>query len=79
MNEWKKARKKSVIIDFREAKFEGNVEVNPNTWIAVEVIHTREGILYAYVGYDYVIKGIEGELYPIDKEIFKKTYEVIEE
>ena len=27
---------------------------------------------------DYLMKGIEGELYICDKEIFEKTYEVIE-
>ena len=42
-----------------------------------EIIETREGKLYAAAGRDYIIKGVEGELYPINKEIFKKTYEVV--
>lgn len=40
-----------------------------------ELIPTREGILTAIAGRDYIIKGIEGEIYPITKEIFDRTYE----
>lgn len=29
-------------------------------------------------GRDVIIKGINGEIYPINIEIFKKTYEVID-
>lgn len=62
---WKKARKKPVIIEFREAN-------------GIESIKTREGTLRAYQGKDFIIKGIDGELYPIKKDIFYKTYEVLE-
>ena len=27
---------------------------------------------------DYIIKGVEGEIYPCKPDIFEKTYEVIE-
>jgi len=64
---WRKARKKPVVVEFREPMFE------------VEKIHTREGTLIARRGKDYVIKGIKGELYPISKEIFYETYEIIED
>lgn len=37
-------------------------------------IHTREGILKGYPG-DYIIEGVEGEIYPCDQVIFWKTYE----
>lgn len=37
-------------------------------------IHTKEGIMYCSIG-DYLIKGIDGELYPCKPEIFEKTYE----
>lgn len=36
-------------------------------------IETREGTLYGYPG-DWLITGVEGEIYPCDHEIFKKTY-----
>lgn len=68
---WRKARKKPVIVEFRE--------VEPNSWGGVEEISTKEGVLWAHEGKDYIIRGVEGELYPIDKAIFNKTYEVIEE
>ena len=40
-------------------------------------IKTLEGIHHVSVG-DYVIKGIEGELYPCKPDIFEKTYELAE-
>ena len=67
MEHWRKARKKPVIVEFREPMFE------------VEEIHTREGTLIARRGKDYVIRGVKGELYPIGKEIFNETYEIINE
>jgi len=70
---WKKARKKPVVIEFREVEPD-----SPNTMdMGRERIETREGILIAYKGRDYVIRGVEGELYPISKKIFKKTYEML--
>lgn len=38
------------------------------------LIVTLEGIVTAKAG-DYIIKGVEGELYPCRADIFKKTYE----
>ena len=72
---WGKARKKPIVIEFRE--------VEPNTNLngldRCEVIHTREGIIQGYPGKDYIIKGVRGEVYPIGKDIFEQTYDVIEE
>ena len=65
---WKKARKKPIVIEYREI-----------TGYGAEVIQTREGILLGYPDKDFIIRGIEGEIYPIKKEIFYKTYEVIED
>lgn len=62
---WKKARKKPIIIEFREVKRK-------------EIINTREGQQTAFPNQDFIIRGIEGEEYPIKKDIFEKTYEVIE-
>jgi len=39
-------------------------------------IHTLEGTMKAQRG-DYIIKGINGEVYPCKPDIFKKTYEEV--
>lgn len=41
-------------------------------------IHTLEGTMVANGG-DYIVQGIDGEIYPVKKEIFEKTYERVEE
>lgn len=40
-------------------------------------IATLEGDMVANIG-DYIIKGINGELYPCKPDIFHKTYEEVE-
>lgn len=40
-------------------------------------IHTREGVLVGEIG-DLIIEGVEGEIYPIGREIFFKTYDKVE-
>jgi hypothetical protein len=40
-------------------------------------IKTLEGTMKADVG-DYIIKGINGEIYPCKPDIFLKTYEKVE-
>jgi len=62
---WRKARKKPVVVEFREV--DG----------ATELINTREGALVAELGKHYIIRGIEGEHYPIEIEVFKKTYDIV--
>lgn len=42
------------------------------------IIETLEGPIRADVG-DYIIRGIEGEIYPCKPGIFEKTYEVVPE
>lgn len=39
-------------------------------------IHTREGTLYGEEG-EYLIEGVEGEVYPCKPDIFWKTYEEV--
>lgn len=39
-------------------------------------IETEEGTMVAKGG-SYIIKGVEGEFYPCDPDIFKKTYEKV--
>ena len=41
-------------------------------------VNTLEGKMYAPWG-SYIIRGIDGELYPCRKEIFEKTYEEYKE
>jgi hypothetical protein len=41
-------------------------------------IRTREGTVVAEPG-DYIIRGVDGEVYPIGAEIFHETYEVLDE
>ena len=62
---WKKCRKKPIVVEFREIDIPMTIE-------------TREGALNAYPEGDFLIRGVEGEIYPIKKEIFYKTYDVIE-
>lgn len=40
-------------------------------------IKTLEGTMTAYAG-DIVICGVKGELYPIKRDIFAETYELVE-
>ena len=43
------------------------------------IIRTLEGLLTAELG-DFIVKGVEGEIYPVKPRIFYKTYErVIQE
>ena len=42
-------------------------------------IHTPEGIMGAYGGEDYIIKGTQGEIYPCKVNIFCEIYEEVEE
>lgn len=39
-------------------------------------IITLEGMMTAELG-DYIIKGVNGEFYPVKPDIFEKTYEII--
>ena len=41
-------------------------------------IVTLEGNMRANIG-DYIIKGVRGEVYPCEPNIFEETYEVVEE
>lgn len=41
-------------------------------------IVTLEGNIRVRKG-DYIIKGVHGEFYPCEKNIFEETYEVVEE
>lgn len=61
---WKKFRKKPVVIEARLAN-------------GGEVIETLEGDMMAETG-GLVIRGVQGEEYPIKRDIFLQTYEPVE-
>lgn len=79
---WRYARKKPVTIQFREVESKDTDSCASTEIISEphkgEWVQTREGRLWANAGTDYIIRGVKGEFYPIAKEIFAQTYEVIE-
>lgn len=40
-------------------------------------VETMEGVMKGKKG-DYLIVGINGEMYPVDSEIFVKTYDIVQ-
>jgi hypothetical protein len=68
---WGLAIKRPIMVRFREV-----CPPMGNRW-GIEVVHTPEGNLLATEGRDYIIEGIEGELYPIKKRIFLDTYDIV--
>lgn len=53
--------------------FDGLDSESPPTELFIK---TLEGVHHASVG-DYIIQGVNGELYPCKPDIFEKTYEVV--
>lgn len=41
-------------------------------------IETLEGTMTASLG-DYIVKGVDGEFYPVKPDIFEQTYEVLKQ
>lgn len=76
---WRKCRKKPIEVQFREVEPKTLIRVKMPERVAVwgESIKTREGLLFAYPDKDYIIMGVRGEVYPINKEIFNETYSVV--
>ena len=65
--EWTKCTKKPITVEFRE--------VGPD----VTGVETLEGFKPCDPAKHYIIRGVRGEVYPIEKGIFNETYEVVEE
>jgi hypothetical protein len=61
-HDWRKCMKRQIIVEFRE--------VVPNE----EGIETLEGYKPCNPEEHYIVRGIDGEIYPIKKSIFEKTY-----
>ena len=76
------ARKKPVEIE--AIKWDGTNEDEIKEFVGSEAIFekgqlkikTLEGTMNAPIG-DYIIKGIKGEFYPCEPNIFKKTYKIL--
>lgn len=83
-----KFRKKPVVIeafrygiDSRPGWFEdrvGAIDFPIYTFGMYCIIHTLEGEMRGGWG-DYIIKGVKDELYPCKEEIFRETYELVDE
>ena len=78
-----KYRKKPVVIE----AFQWHIDIVPKWWkdykgIGIDVatgsafIPTLEGKMEARVG-DFIIQGVNGEVYPCKPDIFEKTYELV--
>jgi len=61
--EWMDVRKKPIVVNALHMLVDFEVD-------------TLEGTHQGKAG-DYLLKGIEGEMYPVKKEIFEKTYDII--
>lgn len=64
------------IYDFSRGKVFNFVIPNTFDRTATCCIETLEGIMKAQEG-DYIIKGVEDEIYSCEKNIFEKTYEKV--
>lgn len=63
--EWKKVMKKPIPV--------GACQINEEF-----EVDTLEGTMKGKKG-DWLMKGIDGEFYPCDREIFEKTYDILED
>lgn len=43
------------------------------------LIKTLEGDMRSGYGYEYIIQGVNGEIYPCKPDIFEKTYEEVDD
>jgi hypothetical protein len=66
MNSWTKFRKKPVVIEAYQIGLDEDEQL----------IETLEGSMKASPG-DWIIKGVEGEMYPCKPSIFRQTYEEV--
>lgn len=81
----RKARKKPVVIEYM--RWDGNNEHDLDRFMPGKFtmsdsgaklhIDTLEGTITADI-FDYIVKGVKGEFYPVKPEIFEATYETAE-
>lgn len=79
---WKNARKKPIEVQFREAlplvHIRTHMPSREEVWGEVLDTGHEESLVFAYPDKDFIIKDEAGE-YPIKKEIFEKTYDIIQD
>jgi len=63
---------------FLQAECDGKAKVWSDDEIPYCMIETLEGRMKAESG-DWIIRGVEGEIYPIKPSIFEATYEPVKE
>ena len=81
-----KYRKKPVVIEATQIKESNFTKDHPNDDHVIGVIYdpnrrvveinTLEGVMIGNIG-DYIIRGVQGELYPCKPDIFKLTYDQV--
>lgn len=67
-------RELPIWVDNAWRKKQVHYDIKSKTWH----IETLEGEMVAHDG-DYLIQGVEGELYPCKRRVFEKTYEIVED
>ena len=79
-----KFRKKPVVIEAMQWNGDNSQEIAAfmnktilSDWIDDILIITLEGTMKASLG-DWIIRGVNGELYPCKPDIFEKTYESVD-
>lgn len=65
MSGWKKFRKKPVVVKARQLTED-------------QLVDTAEGTMHGRPG-DWLIRGVEGELYPCKDSVFRRTYEAVDD
>ena len=80
----KKYVKKPIIIEAFQVGIDSYPDWFKPEWLIIDgstikgMIPTLEGTM-SFSQNDYIIKGIEGEVYPCRNDIFEKTYELVKE
>lgn len=72
--QWKKNMQVYEVIQLLKGGYR-KITRNPDGTLSIE---TLEGTMKANID-DYIIKGVNGEFYPVKPDIFEKTYEKVSE
>lgn len=84
-----KFRKKPVVVEAEQYFFVGNPNPHPEVKQRLKKMPWGEPVLYYYIETlegpmqvhqgDWIVKGIAGEFYPVRDDIFRASYEPVEE
>ena len=70
-----KYMKKQIVIDAQQWNGEENISISCRAFDDY-IMETTEGIMPIKIG-DFIVKGIDGEVYVCDKSRFLRTYDLI--